>query len=413
MIVRDFGPSPNIRKVPISGLIDHLSWSPDGNRIRFGVLDPVAETSVFWDVRRDGSDLHPLAFHSKPGYAFRDGGWTADGRYFVYTDNRYDHAESNLWILRENPGLGLGQPLRLTNGPVIFGNAVPSSVPSTVFAIGVNFNSELARFDANRREFVPFWKGVPAVDVAFSNDGRWAAYRRLPEDTLWISRSDGSEVRQLTRPPLGAYQPHWSPDNGRIAFMGRMPGKPTRIFVIDAAGGTPQAIKPDDAFEQGVPSWSADGKRIVFGELRRRKPDSEMLVHVLDLAAGTESILPESQGKWSARWSPGGRYILAGTTDFRSLVLFDLQTQSWTPLASGSDINDATWSPDGRFVHFRAQSEHGLALFRVRIADAVVEQLAMYPIPEQNWAGVAPDGSPLVLRSTRIQEIYALDLKLP
>jgi Tol biopolymer transport system component len=413
MIISDLGPSPNIRSVPIRGVIGRPSWSPDGNRIRFAVQDAVSETSVFWEVRRDASNLHPLPFHSEPGYVFEAGGWTADARYFIYTENKVDHPNFNLWILSENPALGRGQPMRLTNGPMNFESVAPGSDASTVFALGTDFNSELARFDSKRLEFVPFWKGVPAVDVAFSNDGGRAAYRRLPEGTLWISRSDGSEARQLTQPPLEAYQPHWSPDGARIAFMGRMPGKPYRIFVIGAAGGTPQAIKPDDAFDQGVPSWSSDGRYLVFGERRQRKPDSEMLIHLLDLVGGTESILPDSRGKWSPRWSPDGRYIVAVTTDFRSLVLFDRQAQRWTPLASGSDIDDATWSLDGRFVHFRARGENGMALFRVRITDAAVEPLAVCPYPEVAWAGVAPDGSPLVLHSTRIEEIYAMDLKLP
>ena len=37
---------------------------------------------------------------------------------------------------------------------------------------------------------------------------------------LWRSRLDGSQLMQLTYPPLLAYQPWWSPDGKRIAFMG-------------------------------------------------------------------------------------------------------------------------------------------------------------------------------------------------
>ena len=84
-----------------------------------------------------------------------------------------------------------------------------------------------------------------------------------------------------------------------------------------------------------------------------------------------------------------------------------------TPLAKGAGIDDPTWSLDSRFVHFSGETELGRALFRVPIADAVVERLAMHPISEDLWSGVGPDGSPLVLSSKRIEEIYALDLKLP
>jgi Tol biopolymer transport system component len=303
----------------------------------------------------------------------------------------------------------------LTNGPVSFEDAVLAPDGSKLFARGVDSSSELAQFDSKRGEFVPFWNGVPAVDVSFSNNGARAAYRRLPEDTLWVSRSDGSERRQLTQPPLKAYQPHWSPDGTRIAFMGQMTNGPSRILVVSSAGGTPQAIMPNDAFDQGVPSWSADGRHLVFGELRLRKSDSEMLIHLFDLTSRTETILPDSLGKWTPRWSPDGRYIVALATDFRSLVLvlFDWQAQRWTTLATGSQIDDPRWSLDSQFVHFSGQTAQGGALFRVRIADAEVERLAMQPISEHHWSGVSPHGSPLVLNSRRIEEIYALDLKLP
>ena len=76
-------------------------------------------------------------------------------------------------------------------------------------------------------------------------------------------------------------------------------------------------------------------------------------------------------------------------------------------------MNDASWSVDGEFVHFEAVADRGTALFRVRVDDGKVEQLAPQPEYEYSWSGVAPDGSPLTLRAVKIEEIYALDLKLP
>jgi Tol biopolymer transport system component len=191
-----------------------------------------------------------------------------------------------------------------------------------------------------------------------------------------------------------------------------MAGKLWRIYVVDASGGVPQEVKPDDPIDQGVPSWSADGRSLVFGELRDRKPDSEMMIRVLDLETGVETVLPGSKGKWSPRWSPDGRTILAQTTDFKELDLFDCQRQTWKPLTRAV-AGDATWSLDGKFVHYLANVERGRALFRARIADGKVEELALQPELEYSWAGVAPDGSPLTAHAVKIEEIYALDLKLP
>jgi len=367
-----------------------------------------------WEVQRDGSNPHPLRIRSDWGHTIRPVGWTPDARYFVYAETMESPPNwTRLRILREGPGFVRARPVPLTNGPVSFEDAVLAPDGSALFARGVDSNSRLVRFDSKSGESVPFMKGVPAIDVSFSKDGGRAAYRRIPEDTLWVGRSDGSEPRQLTQPPLRAYQPHWSPDGTRIAFMGQVQNGPFRVFVVSAAGGEPQAIKPNDASNQGVPSWSDDGTHLVFGELRQRKPDDEMAIHLFDLTNRTETILPDSRGKWTPRWSPDGRYIAALTTDFHSLVLFDWQAQRWTLLATGSELDDPTWSLDSRFVHFSSLTAQGGALFRVRIPGAAVERLATQPVSEYVWSGVSPDGSPLVLNSTRIEEIYALELKLP
>jgi Tol biopolymer transport system component len=194
--------------------------------------------------------------------------------------------------------------------------------------------------------------------------------------------------------------------------MGQMPGKPSRVYIVNASGDVAQEVKPDDPVDQGVPSWSADGNSLVFGELRERKPDTEMTIRVLDLRSGTEIILPGSKGKWSPRWSPDGRTILAQTSDFRELDLYDCKSQTWRVLARAPS-NDASWTVDGKFVHFEANTERGRVLCRVRVADGRVEELALQPEYEYSWSGVAPDGSPLTSRSVKIEEIYALDLKLP
>jgi Tol biopolymer transport system component len=269
------------------------------------------------------------------------------------------------------------------------------------------------RYDSGRSAFVPFWEDIPAADVIFSNDGTWAAYRHLTDDTLWVARSDGSGRRQLTQPPLRAYQPHWSPDGRRIAFMGQFPNQPSRIMIVDASGGQPQAAKPDDPLEQGVPSWSGDGRYLVFGELRGRGSDEDTLIRVLDLRTGKEPPLPGSKGKWTPRWSPGGRYVVAVATNGSSLALFDCTERRWTTMAAGVEIEDPVWSLDSRYVHFSAtMMQNGeRALFWASVNGGPVERLAEYPPSPVTWSGVSPDGSPLVVNSTRIEDIYAISFK--
>src|ERR1017187_8428261 len=110
--------------------------------------------------------------------------------------------------------------------------------------------------------------------------------------------------------------------------MGQFPSQPYRVFIVGVSGGQPQPAKPDDPLEQGVPSWSRDGRYLVFGELRVRRSDDEMSIRLLDLNTCEENILTGSRAKWTPRWSPDGRYILAVSTDGNSLVLFDCDHRS-------------------------------------------------------------------------------------
>lgn len=411
--IQELGPSPTVRRIRVPGDQHNSIWSNDGKRIRFSVVDPTSESAALWEIRRDGSGLHRLPIPVEHGRQLAPEGWTADGRYFIFTEYGVLDHHSSLWIVPDDPlGLKRAKPVRLTSAPMDFRAAVAAPDGSTLFAIGSKSRNELVQFDSEKRAFVPLWESLPAIDVLFSNDGAGAAFVRYPEYTLWVSRADGSDRRQITFAPLVAHQPHWSPDGRRIAFMGQMPGKPWRIYIVPVSGGVPQEVKPNDALDQGVPSWSADGRSLVFGELRLRKPDAKMTIRVLDLATGNENVIPGSLGKWSPRWSPDGRTILAATTDFKGLDLFDCKTQTWKPLARAAAINDAVWSLDSKFVHFQANTEQGRALLRVRIDDGMIEQLALEPEIEFSWSGVAPDGSPLMLRAVKIEDIYALDLKL-
>jgi hypothetical protein len=60
-----------------------------------------------------------------------------------------------------------------------------------------------------------------------------------------------------------------------------------------------------------------------------------------------------------------------------------------------------------------------LAVYRVRIADRKVERLAEIRNFNRvvqawdSWMGLTPDGSPLFMRETGSQEVYALDLEGP
>src|SRR4051812_46175484 len=66
------------------------------------------------------------------------------------------------------------------------------------------------------------------------------------------------------------------------------------------------------------------------------KPHAKITVQVLNLTTRQLSTLPNSEGLWSPRWSPNGRFIAALSTDTRTLLIFDFVTQRWAPIADAN-----------------------------------------------------------------------------
>ena len=70
-------------------------------------------------------------------------------------------------------------------------------------------------------------------------------------------------------------------------------------------------------------------------------------------------------------------------------------------------------------MYFDTQSSAEPAVYRVRLADHKLETLASLKnlrrviLPFESWMGLTPDGSPLLMRDTGTQEVYALDFEEP
>ena len=252
--------------IGISGTPFDPSFSLDGRRIRFGV-NASDNTSAIWEVRSDGTELHAM-FPSLQRHSSQCCGvWTADGRYYVFVAST--GGAGNIWARRE-PASFLERrdspPVQLTTGPLSFGALAPSPSGGKLYAEASQSRGELVRYDAKSKQFVPFLSGMSAGEANFSRDAQWITYISYPEGTLWRSRADGSERLQLTRPPLFAVLPRWSPDGTQIAFAGAELGKPWTILVVPAGGGVPSAVCAETRGETDA-SWSPDGKQVAFGRL--------------------------------------------------------------------------------------------------------------------------------------------------
>jgi Tol biopolymer transport system component len=288
-----------------------------------------------------------------------------------------------------------------------------------LYVIGQQLRGELVRFDSKSRQWVPYLSGISAEFADFSRDGQWVTYVAFPEETLWRSRIDGSDRLQLTSPPMQAISPRWSPNGKRISFVDTEPGKPWRIYLISAGGGRPEPLLEEKRHGEIDSTWSPDGNSIVFSYAPwlETQADEILAVYVLDLRTHRVTKVPGSEGLWAARWSPDGRYIVANRSDPQSFVLFDFRTQTWSELVKTPLVLTA-WPRNGQYVYYLRQGREA-AVMRVRVSDKRLEEVASLRGVRRTgfmagiYFGLAPDDSPLVLRDTGTQEIYALDWHAP
>jgi eukaryotic-like serine/threonine-protein kinase len=405
--------------VTVPGVPFAPRFSPDGSRLRFTIRDANQRTSSLWEVSADGKDLHPvLPGWNRPAQE-SDGIWTPTGDYFLFEATR-DHAQ-NIWAIRQGGSLfrkSSTEPTQLTVGPLMFSNPTPSPDGKKLFVLG-----EQRRFDLiglnPKSEFSIYLPGVSAGEADIQRTGDWMTYVAHPELTLWRSKLDGSSRTQLTYAPMQAHLPRWSPDGTQIAFVASLPGKPWKIFVLPAEGGTPRELTAGD-HSQGDPTWMPEGDSIVFAGVPwlDYAAVAGPNIHIVDLKTSQVSDVPGSENFFSPRCSPDGRYIAALSEDSTQLMLYDVEKKVWTPLAV-SRFGFENWSHDGKYLYAEDYSDKTDDWVRVSVPHGKVERLLnLMEIPRgfdpwEFWVGLAPNDSPLLMRDRSTQEIYSLNVRFP
>ena len=153
-----------------------------------------------------------------------------------------------------------------------------------------------------------------------------------------MSRSDGSAGHRLTDDEAIDAHPSWSPDGRRIVFASNRGGN-TDLYVMDADGTHAHALFAGP-FVDLDPTWSPDGRWVAFS------------------SASKEGCAVEADDCSYHLWvvkadGSGARQITTG---------------------SGHDL-DPSWSPDGARLVFASDRDGDFDIYVVGVDGGEVEQV--------------------------------------
>lgn len=296
--------------------------------IAFASFAPL-DTDIFV-ADGDGNNAKPLLAHPDLDY---DASLSRDGRWVVFTSERGGSAD----IYRVRPD---GSSLtRLTDDPAFEDQAALSP---------------------------------DAKALAFVSD-------RGGQSDVWILTLATRRLVNVTNHPAGDFRPSWSPDGQWIAFSSdRDSTKPkgnggfeiahsTEVYVVRRDGTGARRVTHGNAFA-GSPTWSPDGKRLVFYEASQKEVANITSVRRLrgvtqiatvDVETGEERALTEGPGeKWSPRWVAQDRVAYASGGPEGGLEFVG------GGAGPRGEFGSPTWSADGRRMVFHREVAHDWPPYR-------------------------------------------------
>ncbi len=194
--------------------------------------------------------------------------------------------------------------------------------------------------DLNRAVSFPHFGGTN-LSPAWSADGLKLAFSssRSGDSKIWVADASGGNAKRLTADKGLDVSPVWNrKTNAQIAFASdRATGLP-QIYTMEA-DGTNQQRMTDQGYAVS-PGWSPNGQFLALAWVRRYGPGEpgSRDIYLMDIASKQFVQLTHDGGRNdSPSWSPDGRHIVFQSN--RSG-----KEEIWTMLADGTKVQQLTFT---------------------------------------------------------------------
>jgi TolB protein len=236
--------------------------------------------------------------------------------------------------------------------------------------------------------------------IAFISD-------RTGSSELWVMDWNGDNQKQLTKHNSLALAPSWSPDGKHLVFTSYLRGNPA-LYLLTPQEGYLKLLWDKGGVNSSA-SISPDGRTVAFASSQEGNVD----IYTIPIEGGDAQRLTTARGiDTQPSWAPNGRQIAFTSSRSGSPQLYQMD-------ADGSNVrrvsfggyfhDEGTWAYDGIRIACTTRDE---GTFQIATIDAVTTDRRVIPAPGNNESPCfSPEGSMIAFASDRTgrPQIYITD----
>jgi Tol biopolymer transport system component/DNA-binding winged helix-turn-helix (wHTH) protein len=399
---------PPTEVVPLtsfSGFEYDPAISPDGNQVAFGLLDK--ESGIYTTVIGGEKSFRVTDNFGHHNFGDCCPRWSPDGRQIAYV-----HGTDDGDAIYVTPALG-GTQHRVYEG--LSNSTLDWSPDGKFLAITESHENKthslialLALADLSMRPLTSPSGQELDYGPAFSPDGSTVAFVRsvvagMVSD-LYVIPTAGGEPKRVTfdhRTIFG--QPSWTPDGRELVYTSDLGGLPS-LWRVSVSGGKPERVAGVGTGAE-CPSVSRTGHQLVYQQKFLRFYTGRLnLKDETHLQGPSVKVISWKGQQFRPNFSPDGKRIA-----FESDRSGD--SEIWACDIDGSNCGELTtlhgvagaprWSPDGRTIAFEFHTkEHG-EIYLLEVGGGAPRLLATIPGSDNGGPSWSRDGKSLYFYSDR------------